>query len=360
MGTKSQRLESGDKKPAIGKWGQKASDWKVGTKSRRLESGDKKPAIGKWGKKAGDWKVGKKSRQLESGEKKPAIGKWGKKASNWKVGKKASNWKVEKKASNWKVEKKPAIGKGKKASNWKGDKKPAIGKWKKSQQLESGKKASDWKGDKKPAIGKWGQKASDWKVGTKSQRLESGDKKPAIGKWEKSRQLESGKKAGNWKVGKKLAIGHRRLLPLLLPEGKPVGAAPNVMQLVLAPGLLRPRIRNWDLVAHVLGHRVRRRLRTPGLADERRRSFEEWLAYPDVERAMREAVPSPDAAVVIPLDFVLDEHERPMSWFSTIATLGTPQDVTLDELLIETLFPADDDTDRLARELAAQLPGDEA
>jgi hypothetical protein len=27
------------------------------------------------------------------------------------------------------------------------------------------------------------------------------------------------------------------------------------------------------------------------------------------------------------------------SWFSTLATIGTPQDVTLDELMIESLFP---------------------
>jgi transcriptional regulator with XRE-family HTH domain len=46
------------------------------------------------------------------------------------------------------------------------------------------------------------------------------------------------------------------------------------------------------------------------------------------------------------------------SWFSTLATIGTPQDVTLDELMIESLFPADDVTAYLVGELAADgLPG---
>jgi transcriptional regulator with XRE-family HTH domain len=38
--------------------------------------------------------------------------------------------------------------------------------------------------------------------------------------------------------------------------------------------------------------------------------------------------------------------------FSTIMTLGTPQDVTLQELRIETFFPADQDSEALLKSLA--------
>ena len=41
-----------------------------------------------------------------------------------------------------------------------------------------------------------------------------------------------------------------------------------------------------------------------------------------------------------------------MRLFSTIMTLGTPQDVTLQELRIETLFPADEASERTWRNLA--------
>jgi len=34
-----------------------------------------------------------------------------------------------------------------------------------------------------------------------------------------------------------------------------------------------------------------------------------------------------------------------LSFFSTLATLGTPLDVTLEELRIESLFPADEATE---------------
>jgi hypothetical protein len=47
----------------------------------------------------------------------------------------------------------------------------------------------------------------------------------------------------------------------------------------------------------------------------------------------------------------------PFSLFSTIATLGTPQDITLQELRVECFFPAGEATDTLARRVAADALG---
>jgi hypothetical protein len=41
-------------------------------------------------------------------------------------------------------------------------------------------------------------------------------------------------------------------------------------------------------------------------------------------------------------------------FFTTIATLGTPQDITLQELRVECFYPADEATEELARRLAEQ------
>ena len=41
-----------------------------------------------------------------------------------------------------------------------------------------------------------------------------------------------------------------------------------------------------------------------------------------------------------------------LRWFSTLTTLGTPLDVALQELRIETLFPADEATRTLMNRLA--------
>lgn len=43
---------------------------------------------------------------------------------------------------------------------------------------------------------------------------------------------------------------------------------------------------------------------------------------------------------VIPVRFEKDGRRH--AYFSTVTTLGTPQDVTLQEIRIECFFPADD------------------
>lgn len=147
---------------------------------------------------------------------------------------------------------------------------------------------------------------------------------------------------------------HRRLLPLLLPPGADPGEPVNAFRLVLDPELLRPHIRDWELVAHVLGHRVRRRLRRPHLEPELGDHYEGLLAYPGVREAMADVQPPTDAGVILPLTFEVEIEglRRRLSWFSTLASLGTPLDVTAEELLIESLFPADEATRTVVEALA--------
>jgi hypothetical protein len=53
---------------------------------------------------------------------------------------------------------------------------------------------------------------------------------------------------------------------------------------------------------------------------------------------------------VLPLEIRKDSLR--ISLFSVIATFGTAQDITADELRIETLYPADDATRALLQGLA--------
>ena len=54
------------------------------------------------------------------------------------------------------------------------------------------------------------------------------------------------------------------------------------------------------------------------------------------------------ADLLLPIHIKKDGLE--IRLFSTIITLGTPQDVTLQELRIETFFPADEASERTWRE----------
>jgi hypothetical protein len=47
---------------------------------------------------------------------------------------------------------------------------------------------------------------------------------------------------------------------------------------------------------------------------------------------------------------------RELRFFSTLSTFGAPYDVTLEELRIESTFPADSATDDFCRELARDDP----
>ncbi len=140
-----------------------------------------------------------------------------------------------------------------------------------------------------------------------------------------------------------------RLLPMLLQPGIAPPDPLNVMQLILHPAWIRSSIRNWQDVAHADGHRLRRRLAEIPRDHEDAAMFEEFLGYTGVAEAMARLEPAEAANAMVPLEVVVGE--RVLSWFRTTTTIDAPLDVTIDELRIESLFPADQITERLAREL---------
>ena len=64
---------------------------------------------------------------------------------------------------------------------------------------------------------------------------------------------------------------------------------------------------------------------------------------------------SPDLLAPFPAPYVAVQFRKgdlAMDFFSTVTTLGTPLDVTLQEIRIECFFPADYATEQLSRRLA--------
>lgn len=142
----------------------------------------------------------------------------------------------------------------------------------------------------------------------------------------------------------------QRFFGLLL--GEPASAGPaNVVRMMFNSNGLRPFVSNWETVAGALIQRVHREA-VSGVTDPATaRLLEEVLAYADVPKHLRRPNPNTPSMPVIPVCFRKDEHI--FNFFSTVTTLGTPQDVTLQELRIECFFPADAATEaRALRELA--------
>jgi transcriptional regulator with XRE-family HTH domain len=135
----------------------------------------------------------------------------------------------------------------------------------------------------------------------------------------------------------------------LLTEGCAPGllAPPvNVLRMSLHPDGMAPRIVNLaEWRAHVLGRLHRQATVT---ADPRLFEMHEELSgYPGGEAATGpagEPVPNP---IVVPLRYRYGKRE--LSFFSTTAVFGTPLDITLAELAIESFFPADPDTAEFLR-----------
>jgi len=128
---------------------------------------------------------------------------------------------------------------------------------------------------------------------------------------------------------------------------------PNVLRMMFHPDAVRPFVANWEAVAEALVRRVQRES-VGGVQDEGTRALlEEILAYPGVPRSWRNASLGTPLLPVVPVSF--RKGERQYDFFSTVTTLGTPQDITVQETRIECFFPADGQTDRAARRLAANL-----
>jgi transcriptional regulator with XRE-family HTH domain len=133
-----------------------------------------------------------------------------------------------------------------------------------------------------------------------------------------------------------------------LLEGSPPVADPNVVRLMFDPAGLRPYVANWEAVAEALVQRVHREA-LGGAPDERTQALlDEVLAYPGVPDHFRR----PDLLAAPPAPFLSIQFRRgalAMDYFSTVTTLGTPLDVTLQETRIECFFPGNEATERAAR-----------
>jgi transcriptional regulator with XRE-family HTH domain len=142
-----------------------------------------------------------------------------------------------------------------------------------------------------------------------------------------------------------------RSLPALSDPTLWTGESINLLRLTLHPLGLRQFIVNWDEVCRRLLLRAHRELGGP-IEDAAALSLlTELHAYPGVPERPLVPTPSTIDELVLPLHLRKDGVE--IRTFSTIMTLGTPQDVTLQELRIETFFPADESSDRVLRAMVA-------
>jgi len=147
-------------------------------------------------------------------------------------------------------------------------------------------------------------------------------------------------------------VAHNAGIARLIASASPQLLRPpvNVLRLSLHPEGLAPRIENLpEWRAHLL---ARLRQQIDATADAGLTTLlEELAAYPapGSAKAARMNVTQDYAGVVVPLRFATEAGT--LSLFSTTTIFGTPVDVTLAELAIESFFPADAATAALLQKL---------
>ena len=135
------------------------------------------------------------------------------------------------------------------------------------------------------------------------------------------------------------------------PPTSPAPAEPvNLAVALVSPEGLRPFIVNWEEIALYF----LRGVQADAIADgtpETAELLTRLLAFPGVPALSRVLPQGEPRAPVLVIHF--RKGETSLRLFTTIATLGTPQDVTLQEIRVECFFPMDDATAQVFRDWAS-------
>jgi transcriptional regulator with XRE-family HTH domain len=139
----------------------------------------------------------------------------------------------------------------------------------------------------------------------------------------------------------------------------------NMLHLIFDPNGMRPFVEHWDQVASSLIHRVRTEAAGRVIDQKSKELLAALLAYPEVsigrnpgaalghdktrqshrERGNEANSPTGNAPTLPMIPISFRKSERVLNYFSLVTTVGTPQTVAAQELRIESMFPADEETE---------------
>jgi transcriptional regulator with XRE-family HTH domain len=117
----------------------------------------------------------------------------------------------------------------------------------------------------------------------------------------------------------------------------------NLMRVTFDPQGLRPFIANWEELAGCLLQRLYREANSSIESEQSALLFDDLISFPGVFDLWNSSSRSMQNDLILTTHLKKDDLE--LRFFATIATLGTPYDITLQEIRIECLFPADGATE---------------
>ena len=139
----------------------------------------------------------------------------------------------------------------------------------------------------------------------------------------------------------------RWLLGMPAEQPIPGNGAINVVKAMLDPNGVRRFLVNSEEVCTDLLHWIQREAMSDGPGGEATNLLAELLAFPGTDASGQTPNLDRRALPFLPVTFSKDGIE--LNLFTAITTLGTPHDVTVHELRIESFFPADAPTEQWFR-----------
>lgn len=141
-----------------------------------------------------------------------------------------------------------------------------------------------------------------------------------------------------------------QLMSALLPQDRLQGCI-NMLEIIFEQQGLRPYMTNWDTVAALLLRRLALQLQTQPkqeLAD-----LMETLLSMNPPANWQAPEPNLWEGPMLTSELII--NGQPLSVFSTLSSFGTALDAGLQELMIESYFPADENTRLFFEALAARV-----
>ncbi len=143
-----------------------------------------------------------------------------------------------------------------------------------------------------------------------------------------------------------------RIFTRFVADPSALDPRPNILRMLFDPRLARPFVAEWERVAKSLLVRLHReRLERPSdgeLGDLLASLFD----YPDVPRDWQQpdlSWPSEPC-----MTFRVERGDEALAFLTTVTVFNAPQNVTLEELRIESYFPLDERTTRRCEQLARE------
>jgi hypothetical protein len=144
----------------------------------------------------------------------------------------------------------------------------------------------------------------------------------------------------------------QRLIPMFVAEPSAMTAPLNVFRLVFDPRLARPFIVGWEEMAKTLLSDLEREVLVNSEDERLRALLAEVKAFPDLPPSFRDPdLSSPSEAT---LTLRIARGDLALGFLTTMTSFSAPQNVTLEELRIESYFPLDDATTRACERFAQE------